>query len=115
MLMRVSSIQNLNEPTARAYKSLLCESIVDRDIGAQETCHMLLELPLSECSRRFVVLNVGMKVFKQVQVETYNADNDNSLIDAYTKRPENMEQLTLIDVAKYWSYDKRRRGEKWLP
>ena len=46
---------------------------------------MLLELPLSECSRRFVVLNVGMKVFKQVQVETYNADNDNSLIDAYTK------------------------------
>ena len=26
-----------------------------------------------------------------------------------------MEQLTLIDVAKYWSYDKRRRGEKWLP
>ena len=25
-----------------------------------------------------------------------------------------MEELTLIDVAKYWSYDKRRRGEKWL-
>ena len=25
-----------------------------------------------------------------------------------------MEQLTLIDVAKYWSYDKRRRGGKWL-
>ena len=56
-----------------------------------------------------------MKVFKQVQVETYNADNDNSLIYAYTKRPENMEQLTLIDVAKYWSYDKRRQGGKWLP
>ena len=107
MLMWVSSIQNPNEPAALAYKSLLCESIVDRDIGAQETCHMLLELPLSECSHRFVVLNVGMKVFKQVQVETYNADNNNSLIDAYTKRLENMEQLTLIDVAKYWSYDKR--------
>ena len=85
MLMRVSSIQNPNEPAARAYKSLLCESIIDRDIGAQETCHLLLELPLSECSCRFVVLNVGMKVFKQVQVETYNDDNDNSLIDAYTK------------------------------
>ena len=39
MLMRVSSIQNPNEPVARAYKSLLCESIIDRDIGAQETCH----------------------------------------------------------------------------
>ena len=48
-----------------------------------------------------------MKVFKQVHVDTYNVNNYNSLIDAYTKRPENMEQLTLIDVAKYWSYDKR--------
>ena len=47
MLMRVSSIQNPNEPAACAYKSLLCESIVDRDNGAQKTCHMLLELPLS--------------------------------------------------------------------
>ena len=75
---------------------------------------MIVELPLSECIHRFVVLNVDMKVFKQVQAETYNADNDNSLIDAYTKRPENMEELTLIDVAKYWSYDKRRHGGKWL-
>ena len=25
-----------------------------------------------------------------------------------------MEELTLIDVAKYWSYEKHRRGEKWL-
>ena len=85
MLMQVSSIQNPNEPAARAYKSLLCESIIDRDIGAQETCHLLLELPLSECSCCFVVLNVCMKVFKQVQVDTYNVDNNNSLIDAYTK------------------------------
>ena len=47
MLMQVSSIQNPNEPAAHAYKSLFYQSIVDRDIGAQETCHMLLELPLS--------------------------------------------------------------------
>jgi hypothetical protein len=38
MLMHLSSIQNPNEPTTHAYKSLLCETIVDRDIGAQETC-----------------------------------------------------------------------------
>lgn len=34
MLMRISSIQNPNEPAARAYRTLLCETIVDRDIGA---------------------------------------------------------------------------------
>jgi len=114
MLMRVSSIQNPNEPATCAYKSFLCETIIDRDICAQETCHLLLELPLSECSHRFVVLNVGRKVFKQVQIETYDADNDNSLIDAYTKRPAHIEHLALIDVAKTWSYDKHRHGEKWL-
>ena len=26
-----------------------------------------------------------------------------------------MEHLPLIDVAKSWSYDNRRCGEKWLP
>ena len=50
MLMRVSSIQNPNEPATCAYKILLCETIIDRDICAQETCHLLLELPLYECS-----------------------------------------------------------------
>ncbi len=112
MLMHVSSIQNLNELAAQTYKTLLCETIVDRDIGAQHTCHLLLELSLSECSHRFIILNVGMNFFKQVQVGTYNADNDNSLIDAYSKRPVDMERLPLIDVAKSWSYDKRRHGEK---
>ena len=94
--MCVSSIQNPNELVAHAYKTFLCETIIHGDIVAQETCHLLLELPLSECRRRFVVLNVGMNVFKQVQFDTYNGDNDNSLIDAYIKRLENVEQVTLI-------------------
>ena len=80
MLMHVSCIQNSNKLTSRAYKTMLFETIVDRDIGAQETCHFLLELHLSECSRQFIVLNVGMKVFKQVQDDTYYADNDSSQV-----------------------------------
>ena len=115
MLMRISSIQNPNEPAARAYRTLLSKTIVDRDIGAQETCHLLLELPLCESSRRFVVVNVGRKVFKQVKVDANHDHNENSLIEAYTKRPIEMESLPLIEVARSWSYDKRRHGDKWLP
>ena len=115
MLMRISSIQNPNEPAACAYRTFLCETIIDRDIGAQETCHMLLELPLNECSRTFIVLNVGINVFKQVKVDENNDHNDNSLIDAYRKRPVSMEHLSLIEASRSWSYDKRRRDEKWLP
>ena len=73
---------------------------------------MLLELPLCQSSCQSVVLNVGMKVYKQVKANTYDID---LLINAYTKRPVNMGHLCLIDVARSWSYDKHRRGEKWLP
>jgi hypothetical protein len=93
----------------------LCENIVDKDIDAKEMCHLLLELPLSECSHWFVVLNIGKKVFKQVKIDTYNVDIDIYLIDAYTNRPTHIEHLALIDVTKSWSYDKHRHGEKWLP
>jgi hypothetical protein len=50
MLMHLSTIHNPNEPSTHAYTSLLCENIVDKDIDAKEMCHLLLELPLSECS-----------------------------------------------------------------
>jgi len=115
MLMCIYSIQNPNEQVSRAHRTLLCENIVDRDIGAQETYHILLELSLSECSRRFIILNVGIKGFKQVKVDEYNDHNDNSLIDAYRKIPMRMEHLSLIEAARSWSYDKHHHDEKWLP
>ena len=42
MLMCLSNMENLDDLAARAYKMLLTETIVERDIGAQKTCHMLL-------------------------------------------------------------------------
>ena len=45
---------------------LLSETMTDRDIGAQETCHMLQKLPLTLCSRTFVSLNTFQTVFKHV-------------------------------------------------
>lgn len=51
MLMYLSNLDNPNDLAPRAYRKLLTETVIERDIGAQETCHMLLELPLVECSR----------------------------------------------------------------
>ena len=50
-----------------------------------------------------------------MQVVTYNADNNNSFIDAYIKLPMDMEKFPLIYVAKLWSYDKLRQRDTWLP
>jgi len=50
-----------------------------------------------------------------VKTNTFNGENDNSLINAYTKRRMEMDHLSLIDVVRSRSYDKHRRGDKWLP
>ena len=59
MLMRLANIENPNDLASKAYRKFTTETIIERDIGAQETCHMLLELPLVECSRRFCNINVS--------------------------------------------------------
>ncbi|XP_059076947.1 uncharacterized protein LOC131876152 [Cryptomeria japonica] len=118
MLMCLSNMEDPNDLAARAYRRLLTETIIERDIGAQETCHMLLELPLVESSRRFVNLNVSREVFKLVTIndEENNEEQTKSFIDGYKTRPLCMEGVTLIDAARSWIYNpKRKRDNKWEP
>ncbi|XP_059074931.1 uncharacterized protein LOC131075850 [Cryptomeria japonica] len=67
-----------------------------------------------ESSRRFVNLNVSREVFKLVIVNNEENDNEQkkSFIDGYKTRPISMEGVTLIDAAKSWIYNPRRR-DKW--
>ena len=111
MLVRLANIENPNEAASKAYKRLLTETLIERDIGAQETCHMLLELPLVESSRVFVTLNVSREVFKPV---IKNEENDDEahlklFIEGYMDRPYAMESVTLIDAARSWTYNSRRK------
>lgn len=41
MLMRITNLENDDDSATRASRHLLIETIIKRDIGAQETCHML--------------------------------------------------------------------------
>ena len=66
MFMLLENIENPKFFSSKVYKKLLIETIIEKDVGAQETCHMLLELPLVECNRCFVNLNVSHKICKPV-------------------------------------------------
>lgn len=46
MLTRISNSIGSQDHALCPYRKFLAEIIVDYDIGAQETCHMLLKLPL---------------------------------------------------------------------
>lgn len=69
MLTCLANVVNPDHFASKVYRKLLTETIVERDVGAQETFHMLLELPLVECSRKIVNLNVSHKIFKLVTKE----------------------------------------------
>jgi len=66
MLTKISNASDLEAPAFCAYRRFLAQTLVDCDIDTQETCHMLLKLPLVVCSRKLFFLNVGRKVFKKV-------------------------------------------------
>ena len=71
-------METLDDLAAHAYRRLLTKIIVERDIGSQETCHMLLDLPLVECNRRFVNLNVSHEVFKSITLNNEENNDDNT-------------------------------------
>lgn len=50
------------------YRRFLTEMLVEFDIGAQETFHLLLKLPLVIYSPKFFPLNVGKKVYHRVSL-----------------------------------------------
>ena len=62
MLKRICSSQEASNPAIVAYRKFITKMIVEHDIGVQETCHLLLKLPLVDCSHSFTSLNVGCKV-----------------------------------------------------
>ena len=46
MLFGLANVEKSNDLASKAYRWILTETLIERDIGAQETSHMLLELPL---------------------------------------------------------------------
>lgn len=75
---------------------ILVETIVDRDIRAQETCHMLLKIPLVVWSQKFVSLNVGRNVFRKISMDGLEFSSKKTFVQHYEKRPFLLKHLSLI-------------------
>jgi ATP-dependent DNA helicase PIF1 len=115
MLTRISNSSASEDPALSAYRRFLVETLVDRDIGAQETCHMLLKLPLVLCSRKFVSLNVGRKVFRKFPKDPHQFSSPNSFVQTYQQRPSFIEHLCLIEATRSWTFDAKCKKEQWKP
>ena len=71
----------------KAVQKILINSVGERDYSAQETCHLLLQLPLIKTSRDFIVVNLdGSRAIEDHLQENERATTP-SFLDHYMVRP----------------------------
>ena len=90
-----------------------CVGERERDYSAQETCHLLLQLPMFKSSREFLVLRLdGSRAVQSELTEGQNATAP-SIVDHYCARPasETFETMTLLSFAQGYSLP-RSLGEQ---
>ena len=100
-------VRGLNEDdkSLKAVQKLLINTIAERDYSAQETCHLLLQLPMFKASRDFIVLSLdGSRQLEEHLVEGQPATAPSSL-DHYISRPSSphFEDMTLMHFVQHYS------------
>lgn len=108
-------IHSLKEGNAslKAVQKLLINSVGERDYSAQETCHLLLQLPMFKASRDFIVLSLdGSRAVQDHLNDEYHATVPSTL-DHYCIRPMTspFDMMTLLAFAQQYSMPKKLGAE----
>ena len=95
----------------KVVQKLLINSVGERDFSAQETCHLLLQLPLVKSTRDYIILSLDGS--RQVEEQPNQGDTTSratapSILDHYICRPANQvfEGMTLLSFAQDYSMPK---------
>jgi len=91
-----------------AIQKLFINSIGQRDFSPQETCHLLLQLPMFKASRDFVVLSLDGTHAVQQNVEEGECVTALSILDHYIACPSShfFDSMTLLKFARSYSMPK---------
>ena len=94
-----------DDKSVKAVQKLLLNSVGERDFSAQETCHLLLQLPLIMCSREFIVLSLDGSRAVEDSLEEDKPATKLSILDHYKARPESCtyEHMTLMNFAQNYT------------
>ncbi len=96
-----------NDPGIKAFQKLLIHTVGERDFSAQETCYLLLQLPLYHSSQNFVSLNLNKEANWQLRNSDENDPNnkdqgtmktDLSSLQRYCNRPIELEEISLFEL-----------------
>ncbi|CAB4416220.1 unnamed protein product [Rhizophagus irregularis] len=99
---------NPDDSSLSPIQKLLLNSVSERDISAQETCHLLNGTALYHSSRSFVSLNVNEEGLRWIQ-GTGSGDNvedtgrtTQSALKRYWERPEELEDYSLFELHRFF-------------
>lgn len=94
-----------SDKSLKVVQKLLINSVGERDYSAQETCHLLLQLPLYIASRDFVILSVDGTRVVEDRLDEDKPATSLSIVDHYKNRPRTPEfdDITLLDFAKAYT------------
>ena len=91
-----------------AVQKLLISTTAERDYSAQETCHLLLMLPMYMASCDFVMLSLDGSRQVEEQLEEGKPATALSALDHYISRPATpqFEEMTLLHFVQHYSMPK---------
>jgi len=113
ILSRLAHAAPSESPILQPIKQFLAQTVAERDISAQEMCHMLQKIPLVLCSCHLFSLNMSQIVFCCVSNDTNNTPTTPPFIFSYMQRPIYLEHLTLLEAARSWSFSPNRKKNPW--
>ena len=92
----------------KAVQKLLINTVGERDYSAQETCHLLLQLPMFKASREFVVLSLDGSRALENRLEEQQQATAPSTLDHYMHRPHSLQfnNMTLLEFARQYTMPK---------
>ena len=103
----VRSLQEGNT-SLKVVQKLLINTAGARDYSAQESCHLLLQLPMFKASRDFIVLSLDGSRAVQDRLEEDQHATALSIVDHYMHRPttQPFNHITLIEFDRQYSMPK---------
>ncbi len=92
----------------KAVQKLLINSVGERDYSAQETCHLLLQLPMFRASRDFVVLSLDGSRAVESKLQEGQPATAPSILDHYISRPTTTQfrDMTILHFTQKYTMPK---------
>ncbi len=82
----------------KTVQKLLIHTVGDRDYSAQDTCHILLQLPMYNASRDFITLSLDGSRAVEERIQQDGRGTALSILDHYLARPSTPTYSTLTTL-----------------